>query len=49
MPKHTSLSCQQLELNNAAIHAAAKSQVEAKRAKKKAVKIKKETIDDDGE
>jgi cell division septum initiation protein DivIVA len=48
MPKHTSLSCKQVqsnnEANNAQIHAAAKSQVEIKRAKKQAKKVAQEAI-----
>jgi hypothetical protein len=44
MPKRTSLSCKQIELNNAALHAQAKSQVEIKRAKKVAKKVAQEAI-----
>ena len=44
MPKHTSLSCKQVELNNAQVHAQAKSQVEIKRAKKASKKVQKEEL-----
>lgn len=42
MPKHTSLSCKQMAANDEAFHAAQKSQVEIKRAKKKAKKVEAE-------
>jgi hypothetical protein len=52
MPKHTSLSCKQVQSNNEAtnaqIHSAAKSQVEIKRAKKAAKKVIVEEIEECG-
>ncbi len=50
MPKHTSLSCQQVAANNEQtqinVRAAQKSQVETKRAKKASKKVTKEAIED---